>query len=347
MTTTETTARRINWYRSLVERDEMSRLLVRSDWRGLVQAAGHLALLVFTGTAAYYSAANSPVWVLLLILYLHGAIYAFLLNGFHELAHRTVFKSKTLNVVFLHIYGFLGANNPVKFWASHQEHHKYTLYPPDDLEVTLPVKLSPLGFIKIFIVNPWALYYTWKGMIRLSLGRLEGEWENHLFPANDPAHRLELFTWARFYVLGHLLLVGISLAFGQWLLPVLITFAPYYGGGIQSLCNNTQHSGLSDKTPDYRLNCRTIYLSPFLRFVYWNMNYHIEHHMYAGVPCYNLSRLHELIKDDLPRCPNGLFDAWKQIFSIMERQKLDPTYTFVPELPPTRTAGVSDLHSRA
>ena len=30
------------------------------------------------------------------------------------------------------------------------------------------------------------------------------------------------------------------------------------------------------------------------------MNWHIEHHMYAGVPCYNLGKLYEEIKDDMP-----------------------------------------------
>ena len=331
--TTETRGRKINWYRSPVDRDEMNRLLLRSDWRGLVQSVGHLALLGLTGAAAFYAAGHLPIWALLLILYLHGAIYTFLLNGFHELVHRTVFKSKTLNVVFLQIYSFLGGYNPVLFWASHQEHHKYTLYPPDDLEVTLPVKLSPLTFVKIFIINPLGIYFVWKNMLRLSLGRLEGEWENHLFPASRPAQRQELFTWARLYILAHVILIAVSLYFGQWLIPLLITFAPYYGGGIQALCNNTQHAGLSDQTPDYRLNCRTIYLNPLLRFVYWNMNYHTEHHMYAAVPCYNLPRLHELIKTDLPACPKGLVAAWQQIFPIMARQQLDPSYTFVPELP--------------
>lgn len=30
------------------------------------------------------------------------------------------------------------------------------------------------------------------------------------------------------------------------------------------------------------------------------MNYHIEHHMYARVPCYNLEKLHNYVKHDLP-----------------------------------------------
>jgi fatty acid desaturase len=329
----ETRERRIAWYRSPVERDAMNLLLVRSDWRGLVQTLGHLGLLVLTGAAAWYAVGRLPWWVVLLILYVHGAFFAFLLNAFHELCHRTVFKSKTLNLVFLQVVSFLSWYNPVMFWASHQEHHKYTLHPPDDLEVVLPAKITLKWFIQAAIVNPWDLFGRLKGLIRLSMGRLEGEWENYLFPESKPEARRELFNWARFQLLGHALILLVSLYFGLWMIPVVLTLAPFYGGGLQFLCNNTQHVGLQDNTPDYRLCCRTVLLNPFLRFLYWHMNYHTEHHMYAAVPCYNLKKLHELIKADLPHCPNGLVEAWQEIIPILERQKADPTYQFIPELP--------------
>jgi fatty acid desaturase len=127
--------------------------------------------------------------------------------------------------------------------------------------------------------------------------------------------------------------VGISLYFGWWLLPVLITLAPFYGGGLQLLCNHTQHIGLQDNVDDFRLCTRTILLNPFVRFLYWHMNYHIEHHMYAAVPCYYLAKLHAAIKSDLPHCPNGLIEAWTEIIAILRKQKEDPAYQFVAKLP--------------
>ncbi len=42
------------------------------------------------------------------------------------------------------------------------------------------------------------------------------------------------------------------------------------------------------------------------------MEYHIEHHMYAAVPCYNLPKLHKAIKDYLPPVHN-LTTAWAEI----------------------------------
>jgi fatty acid desaturase len=199
--------------------------------------------------------------------------------------------------------------------------------------VVLPVTLTLESFLKSAVVNPWGFYERLKGVIRLSLGKLEGDWENALFPASAMESRRRLFNWARILLIGHALLTGVSLYFGLWLVPVLITLAPFYGGWLLFLCNNTQHIGLQDDVPDYRLCCRTVILNPFVRFVYWHMNYHTEHHMYAAVPCYNLAKLHQQIKHDLPHCPVGLVAAWKEIIAILEKQKVDPAYQYVPELP--------------
>jgi fatty acid desaturase len=326
--------RKIAWYRSPVDRETLAQLNQRSDWKGLLQTLGHLGLLALTAAAAFYAAGQLPVVVLLLILFLHGTFYAFLLNGFHELCHKSVFKTKALNVFFLQLVSFLSWYNPVLFWASHQEHHKYTLHPPDDLEVVLPIQLTLKDFLKSAVVNPWDFYGRLKASLRLSFGRLEGEWENALFAAPEKSElRRSLFNWARFHLLGHTLLTAVSLYFGLWLVPVLVTLAPFYGGWLLFLCNNTQHIGLQDNVPDFRLCTRTIYLNPFVRFLYWQMNYHTEHHMYAAVPCYNLAKLHAAIRDDLPHCPSGLVETWKEIIAILKKQQLDPTYQYVAELP--------------
>ena len=330
---------KINWYRSPVDRSTLAELNQRSDLLGLAQTLGHLGLLALTGAAAWYVVQVGAWLALIPILFLHGTFYAFLLNGFHELCHRSVFRSKFLNEFFLRVFSFLGWYNHVHFWASHQEHHKYTLHPPDDLEVVLPVEITLNSFLKAAVINPWGLVQRVKGVARLSVGQLEGEWENILFPPEEPAKRQRLFNWARVLFVGHLLLTVVSLALSfwlaldLWLLPVLVTLAPFYGGWLLFLCNNTQHVGLMDNIPDYRLCTRTIVLHPFVRFFYWHMNFHIEHHMYAAVPCYKLGRLHRAIEDDLPPCSVGLVASWREIIAILDKQKEDPSYQYLPDAP--------------
>src|ERR1700748_2108373 len=88
-----------------------------------------------------------------------------------------------------------------------------------------------------------------------------------------------------------ILLVGGVHLFGSWLLPI-------YG--------LTQHAGLAENVLDHRLNCRTVYMNPINRFLYWNMNYHVEHHMFPLVPYHALPKLHELVKEDTPPAYSGL-----------------------------------------
>ena len=41
-------------------------------------------------------------------------------------------------------------------------------------------------------------------------------------------------------------------------------------------------------------------MNPVFRFIYWNMNYHVEHHMFPMVPYHALPALHAEVADDLP-----------------------------------------------
>ncbi len=112
----------------------------------------------------------------------------------------------------------------------------------------------------------------------------------------------------------------------------LTTGARFYGGWLSFLLNTTQHIGLQDKVPDFRLCTRTVILNPVFRFLYFHMNYHAEHHMYASVPCYNLGRLRAAIVADMPKA-NGLIGAWGEIIGILRWQRTEPGYQHVYQLP--------------
>ena len=323
----------IRWYRTPIAAADLARLNQRSDRRGLFQAVGHLLLLACSGGIAWHAAYHAHPLVALALVYLHGSLWAFLVNGFHELCHKTVFKTQTLNSAFRNLYAFLGWYNHVSFWASHQAHHRYTLHPPDDLEVVLPSELTLRSYLEFAFINPRGLWLRLKGVALLCAGRIDNDWERALFPPEAHEQRRALFSWARILLLGHGLLVAVSLWQGWFMLPILITLAPFYGGGFQFLLNESQHIGLADEVSDYRLNTRTILLNPLLQWLYWHMNFHIEHHMYAAVPCYNLAELHALVRDDTPAPPRGIIGTWRQVIPILRRQRAEPGYQFVPELP--------------
>jgi fatty acid desaturase len=97
---------------------------------------------------------------------------------------------------------------------------------------------------------------------------------------------------------------------------------------------------------DHRKSCRTYITRGLPAFLYWNMQYHIEHHMYPGVPFYNLPKLRKAIEHDLPPAPNGLWATWKELLAIHRKQKDDPDYFMEVELPESHgaaRASVDDL----
>lgn len=325
--------RSITWYRSPLPPGEFRKLHERSDLLGALQTGGHLGVLAGTAAAVLYSVGHWPWPVTLLLLFLHGMGYAFLINAVHELAHGTVFRTKALNEIFVRICAFICSFNYIGFQQSHARHHRYTLHQPDDLEVVLPAdRVLPKHFFMSGIINPQKFWPWIKNMIRVARGQIEGEWETLLFPAGS-AERRAYIHWQRVMLGGHGLLIAVSIYFHLWLLPVLVTFGHFYGGWLQSLCNGTQHVGLQDDVSDFRLCCRTFTVNPVVQFLYWHMNFHIEHHMYAAVPCYRLGRLHRLIRRDLPSCPAGIIATWKEIAAIQKIQATDPAYEHIAQIP--------------
>lgn len=327
----------IEWYWIPIDRQALAALCRRSDLLGTLQTLGFFGVLACTATATYYSSGHWPWYVTAVLLALHGTSWAFLSNAFHEFSHGTVFATAWLNRFFLGLVSFLSWNNPVLFWTSHTEHHKFTLHQPDDLELTEGTRITIAQFLRFAIFNPEGFVRTLYNTLRYGTGRMQGAWEQQLFPPEAIERRRSLARWAWAILAGHVALVAVSLYFRLWMLPVLITLAPFYARGLQYLCNESQHIGLPGNVPDFRLCSRTIYLNPVLAFMYWHMNYHIDHHIYAAVPCYRLARLHQLIKADLPYCHRGLLSAWREIATTFARQRADPGYRFFADVPPRRS----------
>jgi fatty acid desaturase len=311
---------------------------------------GFLLLVTATGAASWIAweaaaAGAFPVWAVILVVFFHGMMWAFLLQGFHELVHYSVFKTRWLGTFFLYLYSFLGWFDPVHFKASHKRHHLYTLHPPKDREVMLPIRIPLWRYLRVAFVDPIGLYNRLKGFMLKAAGGYTNDWQREIFEEDGPKAQRKLRNWARFHLVGHAALVAAGALTGTWQLIVLITLAPFYGRWLEFLFNETQHVGLQDNVSDFRLCARTFTVNPVMRFLYWHMNYHVEHHMYAAVPCYNLHAMHRLIREQMPHCPHGVVATWRQIVAILRRKKEDPDYRYVPELPdeekapPTTSAG--------
>jgi fatty acid desaturase len=91
---------------------------------------------------------------------------------------------------------------------------------------------------------------------------------------------------------------------------IFSTFTFHVVNRILEVC---QHFGRSPETNDFRNNTRTLILGRFLSFLYSNMNYHQEHHMFPAVPYYRLPNLHKhLIKmNEIQKPHRGLVEGFR------------------------------------
>ena len=122
-----------------------------------------------------------------------------MVNGFHELCHKTVFKRRFLNIWFRNLYSFFGLVQPCVFSGPViKSITNIPCNPPDDLEVVLPVQHTLKAYLLYAFINPLGLYQRLKSVIRMSFGKVDGEWGNALFPPEATAKRRELFNWGAY-----------------------------------------------------------------------------------------------------------------------------------------------------
>ena len=140
-------------------------------------------------------------------------------------------------------------------------------------------------------------------------------------------------------------MIGLAIYYRSILPLMFIGLPNFYGAWLMPIYGHTQHAGLAENVLDHRLNCRTVYMNPINRYLYWNMNYHVEHHMFPLVPYHALPRLHELVKADMPDalCRASGQPGARSLPAVL-RQVKDPAYHVKRRLPPARSPSLNGDH---
>tara|TARA_B100000575_G_scaffold288772_1_gene289363 strand:+ start:802 stop:1602 length:801 start_codon:yes stop_codon:yes gene_type:complete len=256
----------------------------------------------------------------------------------HELTHGTVFQTKKPNTFFLRIFSLLGWLSFPVYQVSHNYHHRFTLHSAVDKELVLPKvpSLKPLYLLQLFTFNfsggfeSRGLIHTLKGFWGMATDRFNrpyfSNWNVHLFD-DALVGRQHSVRWARLVLGFHTSVLIFALLIGQPILFFIISLHHFIGNWIWYFIGVPMHCGLHSDVPDFRKCVRTITLDPISEFLYWHMNWHLEHHMFAAVPCYNLPKLHQVVAEDMPQ-PRTMLGAWKEMRETHRKQLEHPTYEF-------------------
>jgi fatty acid desaturase len=316
------------WYHCAIPRTRMKELMKRSDGPATRDTFVWISLLITTGGLGTFFWGS---WIAVPFFVVYGVLYG---SGgdsrWHECGHGTAFKTQWKNNAVYQIACFMMIRNPVVWRWSHSRHHTDTIIVGRDPEIITP---RPPELLKValnffgLLDAPQAL----GAMLRYAAGRLT-EAEKDFIPESERHNVVAVARiWMAIYAA---VLVGCVLT--RSILPLMLIGMPrLYGAWHHVLTGLTQHIGLAEDVLDHRLNCRTVYMNPFSRFVYWNMNYHVEHHMFPMVPYHALPALHREIIADCPKPYSGFWEAYREIIPTLLRQLRDPTYFVRRTLPPT------------
>jgi len=317
-----------DWYRTEVPRKVMRELMQRRDGPALRDTGLWFLLLVLSswgGIALWGSWAAVPFWLV------YGVLYGSACDSrWHECGHGTAFRTQWMNDVVYQIASFMVARNPVSWRWSHARHHTDTIIVGRDPEIACkrPPNLPRLLLAYAGILE---MLDSIRTLARNAMGKISLDEQDYI-PENE---RPKAILAAQVHMSIYAATLIAAIASQSWIPVMLIGLPRIYGCWHMVMTGLIQHCGLAENVTDHRLNSRTVMMNPISRWLYWNMNYHIEHHMFPMVPYHALPRLHEIIRHDLPAPNTSIWNAYREALPAVLRQARNPDYAFRKTLPPT------------
>ena len=323
------------WYHTEVPRKVMKDLMARSDQpaiRDTIILYGSMILLAGIGIALWPSWWSAPFWLA------YGVLYGSASDSrWHECSHGTAFKTPWMNNWVYQIASFMIMRNSATWRWSHARHHSETYFVGRDPEIAV---MRPPELAKL-ILNFFGIIDVIKFFPNLIRNALFGPTpEERTFVPESEWPKVQKV--ALIYVAIYAVTILSAIAWHS-ILPLMVIGLPrMYGAWHHIMTGLLQHGGLADNVIDHRLNSRTVYMNPVSRFIYWNMNYHVEHHMFPMVPYHQLPKLHEEMKPYCPAPYPSTWAAYAEIIPAVIRQIREPGWFVQRQLPAVAPAKAAE-----
>ena len=216
----------------------------------------------------------------------------------HDACHALLSKNSTINRWLGFICGAPGLVSGSAYRSIHAWHHAELRShdDPDDIENGAPKSL-PLVFVyyAVLLIGIYVYLFT---VIQVGYSKA-GQ------------------TMKRSIITEYLLIAGIiGTAFSLfpatavlrvWGLPLLIA------GQLSNVRGLAEHGLTTGGNPF--TNARTVISNKFVSFFMSNLNYHLEHHLFPGVPWYNLPKVHALLSDTYKRTGSSVYRGYSDFLA--------------------------------
>lgn len=314
------------WYRCDIPRAVMKQLMQRSDKAAIRDTVLWYTLIVAAGVLLFY--AVDTYWVIPAFL-LYATLYAGPADSrWHEAGHGTAFKTRWMNDWLYQVASFQVMRRPTVWRWSHARHHTDTLITGRDREIQIHLPIRILLVVCDFFGLTLAPAEFAKS-IGNAFGWMSAEEKTFIPETEWKTVRRQAQVWLFIFVIGG----GIAFYWQTWLPFLFIGLPSVFGSWLYNFFGITQHACLPENVLDHRLNSRTVLMNPVFRFLYWNMNYHVEHHMFPMVPYHALPKLHEVMKYDCPPPYPSTWCVYREVMDALIRQLRDPSYFVRRPLP--------------
>jgi len=276
--------------RETLEPSELREMTARSDiWAAFLLLKTWLMIgLIFW----FVSSWTNPVSVLIALFLLAGQQLG-LTVIMHECGHQTFFASKRLNSFFGQYFAANPTFSDLSFYArTHAVHHRKagTSEDPDlDNYAAYPVNKDSF---KRKVIRDLSGQTGFK-LLSYVFGSAAG-----IF-SSEPQRRAAAKPFVQQLIANAILAVLLGVFFAPW------AYALWFGSILTTFMlivrirQVAEHAAVPDPlSEDPRLNTRTTLASWWERLLFAPnyVNYHLEHHFMASVPCYRLAKLHALLR---------------------------------------------------
>ena len=271
-----------------IPKDQVKALSRRSDFMGFLLVLHCWAMIIAAG--ALFVIWPNPLTFIAAMLIIGGRQLGMAIL-MHDCAHGILFKTPALNkIVGQYTLAYpIGIDLPA-YRSYHLKHHKYTQGQDDpDLPLSAPFPISRKSLWRKILRDLSGLTG-----LKLRLGQIVMTFKRHRGSSDDVSEAFNVKNIIGPYLVN-LIMFGFCYAAGLWwayfvlwLLPLLTTFQLTV-----RIRNIAEHALTSEGDP--LRQARTTFANPLERLLvapYW-VNYHVEHHVYMYVPCWQLRGLHK------------------------------------------------------
>ncbi|MEX3012053.1 fatty acid desaturase [Hoeflea sp. TYP-13] len=286
----------------------------RSDRPGLIYLAQWVLGLILTGALVWAALGTLWIWP---AMFVHGVLLTVPAYSFsHETAHGTAFKARWLNEAVLWITSLIYIEEPLHRRYTHTNHHTFTWHVGKDSQMPFDTPMALGGWLAEITGFALLRFHT-TALLQLALGR----YTDTIKMVTPDGEYSKMTRNARIFLVIYAAIAGLVIAGFSWPLWFLV-LPRLLGAPVMLLFTLIQHVELQENSPSILESTRSFKTSWLGRFLYMNMNNHVEHHLYPQVPFYALPALQRAVAEQVPEPDPGFFRTNWEVLTVAARRSL-------------------------